>query len=220
MIWDSGWLIVLLLISAVCGGAIGLQREAAQKPAGFRTHLLVALGCCAFAEIGRLTGDTRIAANILTGIGFIGAGAIFRAGLTAHGLTTAASVWGAAAVGVAVAQDTPQSLVIAISVTILTVIVLTLSDSAVDRFFASKTLVNVTYEEQCEQAVDAILSDNSSRYSTTGDFKITNLPDGRFTEATFRVQLKPGKELVSFIEQLSGTTGVRSVVANAPISST
>ena len=218
--WESGRLIVQLLIAAVCGGAIGLQREAAQKPAGFRTHLLVALGCCAFAEIGRLTGDSRIAANVLTGIGFIGAGAIFRSGLTAHGLTTAASIWGAAAVGVAIAQDSPQSLAIAISVTILTVLVLTISDTVVDRLFASKTLVNVIYEDRSEAAVDSILSGSATNYSTTGDFKINNLPDGRVVEATFRVRLKPGQNLLAFIEQLSATPGVRSVTANAPISST
>ncbi|MGH2657232.1 MAG: MgtC/SapB family protein [Actinomycetota bacterium] len=107
-------LVLRLLGAAVAGALIGFERELRDQPAGFRTHMLVALGSCVFTVIsaygfGELTGrgdvrtdPTRIAAQIVTGIGFLGAGVIFRQGLTVRGLTTAASLWVTAALGMAV----------------------------------------------------------------------------------------------------------------------
>jgi putative Mg2+ transporter-C (MgtC) family protein len=219
MTWHNA-LIVQLLIAAVCGGAVGLQRQAAQKPAGFRTHLLVALGCCAFAQIGILTGDTRIAANVLTGIGFIGAGAIFRSGLTAHGLTTAASIWSTAAVGVAIAQGSPQSLTIGISVTILTVIVLSISDGVIDRYFTSKTLVSITYDDQARAAIANVLASDGERYILEGDYKVSTAGEERVTEATYRVQMRRGTDVRTMAERLACAQGVHSVLVTEPTSST
>jgi putative Mg2+ transporter-C (MgtC) family protein len=106
-----------LLLSALMGGAIGLEREISDQPAGFRTHILVALGACLFALVsaysfGAFVGaeespqfrydPTRVAAQIVTGIGFLGAGAIIRYGMSVRGLTTAASLWVVAAIGTAV----------------------------------------------------------------------------------------------------------------------
>ena len=110
-------LVVRLLIAAAFGGLIGLEREIRDQPAGFRTHILVALGSCLFAIIsafgfGAFLGElpqrvrfdpSRISAQIVTGIGFPGAGAIIRYGMTVRGLTTAASLWVVAAIGLAVA---------------------------------------------------------------------------------------------------------------------
>jgi putative Mg2+ transporter-C (MgtC) family protein len=106
-----------LLGAALLGGAVGLEREISDQPAGFRTHMLVALGSCLFALISAYSfapflgeetsaqfrfDPTRIAAQIVTGIGFLGAGAILRYGTTVRGLTTAASLWVVAAIGLAV----------------------------------------------------------------------------------------------------------------------
>ncbi|MBV9149462.1 MAG: MgtC/SapB family protein [Candidatus Eremiobacteraeota bacterium] len=220
MTWFTGAEVAQLLIAALCGGAVGLQRQAAQKPAGFRTHLLVALGCCAFAQIGILTGDTRIAANVLTGIGFIGAGAIFRSGLTAHGLTTAASIWSTAAVGVAIAQGSPQSLTIGISVTILTVIVLSISDVAIDRYFASKTLVSITYDDQARAGIANVLAGDGERYILEGDYKVSAVGAGHVTEATYRVQMRRGINVRTMAERLASAPGVHSVSVTEPTSST
>ncbi|HET8568680.1 MAG TPA: MgtC/SapB family protein, partial [Candidatus Limnocylindria bacterium] len=89
------------------GAGVGLERELHQRPAGFRTHALVALGAAMFTVVSReMAGPnadpTRIAAQIVTGIGFLGAGAIIRHGLAVRGLTTAASLWIVAAIGMAV----------------------------------------------------------------------------------------------------------------------
>ncbi|HZP56865.1 MAG TPA: MgtC/SapB family protein [Dehalococcoidia bacterium] len=91
-----------IALAAVLGGMIGLEREYRGYPAGVRTMALVCMGSAIFADMSRLYGgDDRIAAGIVSGIGFLGAGLIFREGYSVKGVTTAATIWAAAAVGVA-----------------------------------------------------------------------------------------------------------------------
>ncbi len=93
-----------LLLALVLGGLIGIEREYRDKSAGFRTLILISLGSCLFTLVSILltNGTTdRIASNIVTGIGFIGAGVIFKTDKGVNGLTTAASVWAVAAIGMA-----------------------------------------------------------------------------------------------------------------------
>jgi len=111
--WDE--LLLRLALAAVLGGLIGIERELREREAGLRTHLLVALGSALFTIVGAYgfhaflesgqsvvrADPTRIAAQIVTGIGFLGAGAIIRQGLSVRGLTTAATLWVVAAVGLA-----------------------------------------------------------------------------------------------------------------------
>ena len=109
-------LLLRLLLASLLGGLIGFEREIHGRPAGFRTHLLVSLGSCLFCitsiEIYRSFGNFsgtgpvgvdpgRIAAQVVTGIGFLGAGAIIRERASIRGLTTAACLWVAAALGIA-----------------------------------------------------------------------------------------------------------------------
>jgi putative Mg2+ transporter-C (MgtC) family protein len=95
-----------LALAAALGGAIGLEREYRHKPAGLRTNMLIALGSALFSvmsvQLGSGAGSPdRIAAQVVTGIGFLGAGAILRSGENIHGLTTAATIWVNAAIGMA-----------------------------------------------------------------------------------------------------------------------
>jgi putative Mg2+ transporter-C (MgtC) family protein len=96
-----------LVVALLLGGVIGWERELQRMPAGFRTHALVALGSAIFTVIsayaftGPGSDPTRIAAQIVSGIGFLGGGAILHYGGTVRGLTTAASLWSVAAVGMA-----------------------------------------------------------------------------------------------------------------------
>jgi putative Mg2+ transporter-C (MgtC) family protein len=95
-----------LAFAAVLGAFIGLERELRGYPAGVRTVALVALGSALFTDVGQvLGGDNRVAAGIVTGIGFLGAGVILREGYTIRGITTAATIWSAAAIGMAVAHE-------------------------------------------------------------------------------------------------------------------
>jgi putative Mg2+ transporter-C (MgtC) family protein len=95
-----------LMLAGLLGGLIGLERELRGYPAGIRTIALVALGSCLFTDISRLLGgEDRVAAQIVTGIGFLGAGVIFREGISVRGITTAATIWAASAVGMAVGSE-------------------------------------------------------------------------------------------------------------------
>ncbi len=111
--------VLLLLIAAGLGGAIGLEREFGAQPAGFRTHVLVAMGSALFTIAGAEAANadpTRIAAQVVTGIGFLGAGAILRDGGSVKGLTTAASLFVTAAVGVACGLDSAGLAAIGVGV--------------------------------------------------------------------------------------------------------
>jgi putative Mg2+ transporter-C (MgtC) family protein len=110
--WDA---LLRLAVASGLGAAIGVERELREREAGIRTHLLVSLGSCLFTIVSAYgfheflssgasvvrADPTRIAAQIVTGIGFLGAGAIIREGLSVRGLTTAASLWVVAAIGMA-----------------------------------------------------------------------------------------------------------------------
>ena len=96
-----------LLLAAALGAIIGYQREREKRPAGLRTHMLICLGAALFTIIGIMgfpgSDTSRVASGIVTGIGFLGAGAILhRQGGMVQGLTTAASIWAVAGIGMAV----------------------------------------------------------------------------------------------------------------------
>jgi putative Mg2+ transporter-C (MgtC) family protein len=102
-------IVLRLLLAIILGGVIGWEREKEEKPAGLRTYILVCLGSTlmmivsAYGFPGRYPSDPgRIAAQVITGIGFIGAGTILRTGVTIKGLTTAASIWTVAGIGLAI----------------------------------------------------------------------------------------------------------------------
>ena len=95
-----------ILLALVLGGLIGWERERRKMPAGVRTFILVSVGSCMFtilSSVGFSGGDpARVAAQIVTGIGFLGAGVMIQRKGTIHGLTSAAGIWSMAAVGMAV----------------------------------------------------------------------------------------------------------------------
>lgn len=102
-------MVLRLLLAGVLGAAVGYERERAAKPAGFRTHLLVCLGAAMFTLVSIYgfklgTDPSRVAAGVVSGVGFLGAGTIIhREGGLLEGLTTAASIWAVASIGVAAA---------------------------------------------------------------------------------------------------------------------
>src|SRR3954468_13384383 len=115
---SNGQLILRMLLAGLVGGVIGLEREVAGHPAGLRTHISVALGSSLFGVLSAYGFNhfdvprndtvfqvdvTRIASQIVVGVGFLGGGAILKEGASVRGLTTAASLWVTAAVGLAVA---------------------------------------------------------------------------------------------------------------------
>ncbi len=106
---SSLYIFVRLIIAAVLGGIIGLEREKLNRPAGVRTHMIVCLGSCLIMLLGEYMHEidntidiTRLGAQVVSGIGFLGAGAILKDGFSVRGLTTAATLWVVACVGLAV----------------------------------------------------------------------------------------------------------------------
>jgi putative Mg2+ transporter-C (MgtC) family protein len=118
-----------ILLACLLCGLIGLEREYRQKAAGFRTHLLVGLGSTIFTLVSMhgfgASDPSRVAAQIVSGIGFIGGGAILRHGLSVRGVTTAATLWLVAAIAMSVAVGWYEPALIATAMALLTLILLT-----------------------------------------------------------------------------------------------
>ena len=135
-------LIKRLLLAAVIGGLVGAERELRRKPAGFRTNILIGLGCAVFTIISisiSASSPDRIASNIVTGVGFLGAGAIMReqsGGV--HGITTAATAWVNAALGTAAGAGQYTLAMIGGAITIAVLAILGPVEAMIERKFGAK----------------------------------------------------------------------------------
>jgi putative Mg2+ transporter-C (MgtC) family protein len=126
---DFPWEDIVKIISAsIAGALLGIEREQRNKPAGFRTLIMITVGSTVFAILSTvLKSDSpdRIASNIVTGVGFVGAGVIFKEGLNVKGVTTAATIWVAAAVGMAFGFGEYWVAIITLVLVLITLRVLT-----------------------------------------------------------------------------------------------
>ncbi len=147
-------LVIRIVLAGICGGIIGVERTLRQKDAGFRTHIVVAMGAALMIIISKygffdLVGldDTlridasRVASNIITGISFLGAGMIFVKGTSIKGLTTAAGIWVTAAVGMAMGAGLYAVSIIAVILLLLVQIVFHKFLIGFDKVLANDNLV-------------------------------------------------------------------------------
>jgi putative Mg2+ transporter-C (MgtC) family protein len=151
--------IVPVLLAALAGGLIGIEREYRDKTAGFRTMILIAVGSCLFTVFSEIMGGpkgeiTRIAASIVTGVGFLGAGVIFKNGASISGLTTAASIWLVASLGMGAAIG-QYGLVMAVTIFVLMVLLLLPPiERWLDRLHDfSKFRITIKNSDKVEQAI-------------------------------------------------------------------
>lgn len=125
------YMTVKLILAGILGGVVGYEREKNEHPAGLRTHILVCLGSTLIVLISQSYGapsdPTRIAAQIVSGIGFLGAGTILRQGNVVRGLTTAASLWTVAGIGMAVGVGKTLSVYTWLAVIATAIVFITLS---------------------------------------------------------------------------------------------
>lgn len=133
-----------LLFALVLGAAIGLERAFRDKPAGFRTNILISLGACAFTLLSQTLGgpegeSTRIAAQVVTGVGFLGAGAILRDARHVVGLTTAATIWAVAAVGMAAGFGQYTVAVLAAACIVLVLLVFSAIGRRIDNLSGTRS---------------------------------------------------------------------------------
>jgi len=169
---EEPWnLLFRVIVAAACGGVLGIERDIHGRGAGLRTHLLVCAGAALFTVLSthvanfkvfippdftKVTDPGRIAAQIITGIGFLGAGVIIREGLTIRGLTTAACLWIAAAIGMASGAGL---YFIATTTTVLALFALVLL-RYLDRFYRKDVYRNleikVPNEVDIRQVIDAV----------------------------------------------------------------
>lgn len=206
--------------AAVLGGAIGLQRQAAAKPAGFRTHLLVATASAAFTAMGAHLHDTRIPSYVVVGIGFLGAGAIVRQGTTPHGLTTAASIWMAAAVGLVMGYSSSFGLYVGVLATAITIIALAISDNDLLRIFRirRKATIRITCVSPRISAGDITQAFRDAHVGFETSDIVSIETDGieEIVQIVYLLDLPSGRDVGGIVREIGSLSGVRKVEANEP----
>lgn len=164
--WTNAQTLLVLTIllklgfGALAGGVIGFERELHGRPAGVRTHMLVIIGVILICESSRHFGGgsdtTRIAAQIVSGVGFLGAGTILRMGAEVRGLTSAASIWAVSAIGMAIGAGGPL-LVVALIATVLVLLTLSVVDRIERRLAPRVRAGSLELELQTEAVLPAVL---------------------------------------------------------------
>ena len=129
-----------ILAALVAGALLGLEREYHSKPAGFRTMILICVSSCLFSIISfTLPSGDRIASNIVTGIGFIGAGVVFKEGASVRGITSAAIIWMSAAIGMSIGFGHYMLAAIVLAIVLLVMVALTKFEKLFDELHQVRT---------------------------------------------------------------------------------
>lgn len=208
---DAHWLVVLtrLGIAVLLAGVLGLERELSAQPAGLRTHALVSLGAALFALTGTEithTDPTRIAAQVVSGIGFLGGGAILRDRASVRGLTTAATLWGSAAIGLASGLGRYSPAVIA---AVLALIV-TAGLKAVERAAFPRRRGQLVLLTIAERGLDEALTAVCAVLPHATVTGITSQSGGSH-QVELKARPSPPEELPALAQQLLAVPGVRTV---------
>jgi putative Mg2+ transporter-C (MgtC) family protein len=213
-----------LALAAVLGGAVGFEREIREREAGLRTHLLVSVGSALFflvsayawsdwrfsTEAGIVYDPTRIAAQIVTGIGFLGAGAIIRQGLSVRGLTTAATLWVVAAIGMASAAGYWEAAIIATVGALVTLWPLRIVAHRFITRIRPEDEQRIVVELTGQQGAAPVLASLEDLGGTVSQFQLSESRGGRELVLTvdFREQVHASK-VAGRLAELEHVTGVR-----------
>lgn len=167
------------LLAALWGGIVGAEREYHSKSAGFRTMIMISMGSCFFTMmsvwIGASNNPDRIASNIVTGIGFLGAGVIFRGENRVNGITTAATIWAVAAVGMGIGAGYYFASAWASVLILVVLAVLPWCENFIDVFNQSKIYsIDCTYSENTVTQVEQLLKQYNLKYKLTSQVKEGN----------------------------------------------
>lgn len=187
-------------MALLAGGVIGAEREATHRPAGLRTHMLVALGAALVMMLGdyafvvyqgRAAVDpTRLGAQVVSGIGFLGAGTIMREGLTVRGLTTAASLWAVACVGLAAGAGFYAGAILGTLMILVTLYVLERIQERVMRNRSSLLSIVVCCRDASQMLVK-ITELTAQHNAEINDFSVDRTDEGY--KLIFKVRLAPGR---------------------------
>jgi putative Mg2+ transporter-C (MgtC) family protein len=221
---ELSWLDVLarLVVAGILGGAIGAERELRERDAGLRTHLLVGVGSALFtivsayawadfnfsARNGVTYDPTRIAAQIVTGIGFLGAGAIIRQGLSVRGLTTAASLWVVAAIGMAAGAGYYSGAIVATIVVLVSLWPLRiLAHRIFERLRPGELRLEV--ELRANESPSILLESLESRGVAVRAFEVEDARDRRRVVLEVRVEQAGPEAVTAELMRLEPVLGVR-----------
>jgi putative Mg2+ transporter-C (MgtC) family protein len=217
------WEVALrLAVAAALTGAVGLERELRERAAGLRTHMLVGVGSALFTIIsayawgdfifdrtqGTAFDPTRIAAQIVTGIGFLGAGVIIRQGLSIRGVTTAAGLWVAAAIGMAVGAGYWGAALIGTGVVLVGLGPLRMAEGWVVRRRREGGTLEIDLRP--EEPLAPVLGVLEGRRARVSRIHLEEEETGR--ELRLEVRMPPGvsgRDLVEELTRLDEVTGVR-----------
>jgi len=161
--------LISVLLAGLVGGVIGLEREYHDKTAGLRTMILIAVGSALFTILSQVIGGTvdpaRVAAALVSGVGFLGAGAIIKAGMNIRGLTTAASIWLVASLGMGMGAG-QYALTFGVTVLVLIVLwVLPFFERRIDAMHQFLEFSIITHNhDDCEKQILDILDEEGIRY--------------------------------------------------------
>ena len=175
---------VKLIVAVVCGGAIGLERELSRKPAGLRTNVLICVGAALFMIVSRhigggapYTDPARLVAQVVTGIGFIGAGVILQSRGSISGLTSAATIFVVSAVGITIGEG---MFTVALMTTLLIIVVLVFLRRVERGFVRRRRLFHYLLKTRDAPQALAGLFDLLEREGLRmDDFSVKDLDDGR-----------------------------------------
>lgn len=216
-------LLIRLLLATLLGGLIGLERELHGRPAGFRTHLMVALGAALYMGVslhfyqvyGGLSGSLavrvdpgRVAAQIVVGIGFLGAGAIIRENASVRGLTTAACLWVAAAIGTACGAGMLLIAVVVTAISLISLLVLKRVEEGLSRDIYQQVTVVSEYRDGQSERIAQVVRDCGSDLMESGVER--NVEAGTVT-FEFRVRVISGIATCKLVDVLSLVEGVKLV---------
>ena len=213
-----------LALAGVLGGAIGFEREMRERGAGLRTHLLVAVGAALFTMVsayawtdwtfstpqGIVFDPTRIAAQVVSGIGFLGAGAIIRQGLSVRGLTTAATLWLVAAIGMAAGTGYWQAATIATAVGLVALWPLRIAEQRIVHRIRPATGQRLVIDLTREGSSALVLSALEDLHARVEQFNVEETREGR--SLTVSVEFPRDVDATAVAARLSrlgAVTGVR-----------
>ena len=217
-----GVVILRIALAVVLGGLIGLERGVRSHPAGFRTHILVCVGAClamltnqfVFEGIGSPgTDPTRIGAQVISGIGFLGVGTIFMAGRNSiKGLTTAAGLWASGAIGLAAGIGFYAGAVIAAIIVLAVLGLFPLFETTMYKRARGLRLYVEFDSIESEKAFTAHIEAEGNIIKSKEVTSISNI-EGRVNTILI-IRMRQGIESDAFLETLSGFPGVRSMDIN------
>ncbi len=204
-------LTIRLSLALVLGGAIGIEREYRAKEAGFRTHFLVALGSALFCVVSQygfgfeLKDSSRVAAQVVSGIGFLGAGTIIFQKNVVRGLTTAAGLWVTAAIGLACGTG---MFVAAIITTVMVLLGLEVLNYFIPQL--GNTTINLTFSapsrDSVKQLIRKIRQDGMEVHAY--ELKDRRTSKEEFLEANIEVKAKRGFHTLKILDYMNGFSDV------------